>query len=100
MLEAYWESIPIGRENAISYPALCAKWGMNERKVRQVLHDLSRWDNEDNYILIRSSSCKGFYRTDNMQEIARYRKECTSRAKRTFAPLGKIRRVMKESEEA
>ena len=96
-MEQFWLDIPIGRENAITYPELCVLWGCSERKVRQILHDLSYMDNNDKYVLIRSSRGKGFYKTDNVQEIERYRIECTNRAKRTFAPLRKIRRVLKEA---
>lgn len=94
--EKYWSDIPIGKENAITYPELCAKWGMSERAVRATLHDLSYLDNEDKYILIRSSFGKGFYKTDDIAEIEKYKRECTNRARRTFAPLRKIRRVLKE----
>lgn len=98
-LSYYWNCIPIGKENAITYPQLCRLWGCNERKVRYILHELSYIDNGDKLILIRSSHGKGFYKTDNVSEIEAYKKECTSRAKRTFAPLRKIRRVLKELEE-
>lgn len=90
----YYNSIPIGRENAITYPELCVLWGKSERQVRQILHDLSYIDNDDNYILIRSSHGKGFYKTDDVREIERYKKECINRAKRTFAPIRKINRVL------
>lgn len=94
MLDYYYNSIPIGRENAITYPELCLLWGKSERQVRQILHDLSYIDNDDNYILIRSSHGKGFYKTDNVNDIERYKKECINRAKHTFAPLRKINRVL------
>lgn len=96
-MEYYWECIPVGKENAIPYPELCELWGCSERTVRHILHDLSYFDNGDNYILIRSSQGKGFYKTDNLAEIDRYRQECTNRARKTFAPLKKIRRVMRDS---
>lgn len=94
----YWACLPIGRENAITYPELCAKWNCTERKVRYILHELSYFDNGDRFILIRSSHGKGFYKTDNVIEISRYKKECINRARHTFAPLKKIRRVMRECE--
>lgn len=97
-MELYWNDIPAGRENAITYPELCEKWKCTPRKVRYILHELSYWDNGDNMILIRSSHGKGFYKTDDVADIERYKRECTNRARRTFAPLRKIRRVMKELE--
>lgn len=94
-MENYWQSIPVGRENAWSYGMLCAVWRMSERQVRAVLHELSQYDNGDNLILIRSSNKAGFYRTDNPDEIAAYRAETLSRGRKTLAPLRKIDRVLK-----
>ena len=96
-LETYWNNIPNGKENAASYLELCYKWSCSSRKVRSILHELSLYDNGDNLILIRSSSGKGFYKTDNADEIRAYRRECLNRGKRTFAPLRKIDRVLSVS---
>lgn len=93
-LEQYWACIPVGKENAITYPQLEMRWGMNERSVRAMLAELSRFDNGDNYILIRSSAGRGFYLTDDPADIAAYKRECRSRAIKTFAPLKKINRVL------
>lgn len=97
-LGMYWNDIPVSSENAISYAELMLKWNVSDRRVRSILHQLSYYDNGDKYILIRSSRKKGFYKTDNMAEIERYKKECTNRARHTFAPLRKIRRVIKEAQ--
>lgn len=94
-LESYWQSIPVGRENAWGYKTICAVWRMSERRVRAVLHELSCYDNGDDFILIRSSNKAGFYRTDHPGEIAAYRSETLSRGRKTFAPLRKIDRVLK-----
>ena len=93
-LARFWNDIPIGKEFAISYLELCSLWNLSERAVRSRLHELSYFDNGDSFILIRSSNGRGFYRTDDISEIERYKRECTSRAKKTFAPLRKIRRVL------
>ncbi len=94
-LETYWESIPIGKDNAISYAELECMWQMREREVRKTLAELSGFDNGDNYILIRSSRRAGFYRSDDPQEIVDYKRECRSRALNTFVPLKKINRVLR-----
>lgn len=93
--ELYWNEIPIGRENAIEYSDLMGMWGKNERAVRQILHNLSLYDNGDNYILVRSASGKGFYRTDNEKTIKAYKEECLNKGKSVFAPVKKINRVLK-----
>lgn len=95
--EFYWNSIPIGKENAIDYPTLALEWGRNERTVRRILHDLSCFDNGDNYILVRSASKKGFYRTDDSATIRAYRKECLNKGKSIFAPIKKIDRIIKSN---
>lgn len=94
MKRDYWEDIPIGRANAVSYCELMERWGMTRRMVRATLHELSRLDNGDGYILIRSSGHKGFYRTSDRDEIEAYRRETLNRARRTFAPFAKIDRVL------
>lgn len=78
-LSRCWEDIPIGKGNAATYADLMKWWGLPERSVRYVLHELSTIDTGDNYILIRSASGKGFYRTDDITEIKRYKAEIMSR---------------------
>lgn len=94
MLAEYWDDLPTGRENAASYSDLCELWGMEKRKVRETLHALSLYDSGDNYILIRSCRGKGFYKTDDIEEITAYKKECVNKAKSNFAPLKKINRIL------
>ena len=93
-LELYWAEIPIGKENAWSYGMLCAAWQKDKRTCREILHQLSRYDNGDDLILIRSSSGAGFYRTSDPEEIKAYRAECLNRGRNTLAPLKKIDRVL------
>ena len=66
--------------------------------MRDILYNLSRGDNGDNYVLIRSSKGKGFYKTDDLDEIAAYKKECENRGRNCFAPLTKINRILKGSD--
>lgn len=99
MLNEYWEALPIGKENAASYKDLCEQWSMSERKARSILHALSLYDSGDNFILIRSSSGKGFFRTDDLETIKAYKKECTKKAKSNFAPLKKINRILAGAED-
>ena len=94
-LQNYWADIPVGIENAIDYPTLMAKWHKDRRNTRAILHDLSLYDNGDNYVLIRSSKSKGFYKTDDPQTLAEFRVECLNKGKSTFAPVRKINRVLR-----
>ena len=98
-MDKYWHDIPTGKENAIAYPVLCSLWGCSERKARERLHELSHFDNGDNYILIRSSNGKGFYKTDNEEEIKAYKRECLNKGRSIFAPIKKINRVLNANTE-
>lgn len=93
-LQEYWESIPIGKKNRVTYAELCDMWGMSKRMVRLVLNRLASMDNGDAYVLIRSSSSRGFWRSADRDEISRYRREPLSRAKSYLRQLDKINRVL------
>lgn len=93
-LAVYWDEIPTGKENALTYRDLCIAWGKNERAVRMLLHELSRFDSGDDFILIRSSATKGFYKTDDIEIIAAYKQECLNKGRNVFAPVKKINRVL------
>ena len=95
----YWEDIPVGKENAITYETLCAMWNCDARTARARLHELSLYDNGDNYVLIRSGKCKGFYKTDDESEIQAYKRECLNKGKSIFAPVKKINRVLNANAE-
>lgn len=95
----YWNDIPIGRDNAITYPELCALWGVSARAVRSILHELSAVDNGDNFVLIRTSKAKGFYKTDDEDEIEAYRRECLAKGRSIFAPVRKCNRILKSNKE-
>lgn len=93
-LELYWNEIPVGKENAVTYPELMHIWSKNERQVRAILHELSIFDNGDDYILIRSANSNGFYKTDDIKTINAFKHECLQKGKSIFAPVKKINRVL------
>ena len=95
----YWDDIPVGKANAVTYDDLRYMWNCDSRKARAILHELSSYDNGDNYILIRSSSGKGFYKTDDEAEIQAYKKECLNKGRSVFAPIRKINRVLNANKE-
>ena len=97
-LEMYWRAIPIGRENALTYTDLRIRWNCTERRARSILHDLSLYDSGDDFILIRSSKNKGFYRTDDKAEMEAYKRECLAKGRSIFAPIKKINRVLDEND--
>lgn len=93
-LQMYWDSLPIGKENAISYAELQERWNCCNRTAREILAQLSMFEDKSNFILIRSSRHKGFYKTDNIKEIEAFRKECLNRGRACFAPIHRINKVL------
>lgn len=98
-LEAYWHDIPTTRAEAVTYPILKMWWGTNEREVRRILHELSSFDNGDDYVLIRSGKSRGFYKTDDAETIKAYKTECLNKGRSVFAPIKKINRILKANTE-
>ena len=91
----YYESIPIGRENAVSRAELARRWGMSEDKVRHKIAELRAEDNGDDYIIFSSSdkNSRGYFRTDDPSERRAFMAETKGRAINTFKPLKKAQRI-------
>ena len=92
-----YEDIPIGRDNAITRAELAKQWGVSDRLARHMIAKLRAEDNGDGYIIVAFSSRKGYYRTNNAAEILHFKREMGKRARNTFAPMKKVRRVLRES---
>lgn len=91
------EDIPVGAENAITRAALCSKWGVCDRDVREIIARLRAEDNGDKYVIVSHSNGRGYYRTDNPEQIRHFYRETMNRARNTFLPLKKVRRLLKEA---
>lgn len=100
-LYRYWDDIPTDETGtpAVDYSTLCYLWRVDRRGARAILAELSAFDNGDGYILIRSSHAAGFYKTQNREKIAAYRREVYARAMNTLKPLKKIKRVLQRNEQ-
>ena len=90
----YYNDIPIGKDHAVTKEKLSIRWHMDERSVRKIIQELRIADFGDNYVIISSSSGRGYYRSSDKAEIERFRKEIINRARNTFLPLKKINRVL------
>ena len=97
--ELYWNDIPTVKEKAVTYEELMMWWNEDKREVRKILQALSSFDNGDNYVLIRSSKSKGFYKTDDKEVIEKYKKECLNKGLSVLAPIKKINRIFAENTE-
>lgn len=90
----HYESIPIGKENAISKYELSKLWGVDQRYVRTIIQRLRQHDNGDDYVIISTAHAAGYYRSNNRNEIAMFKRETTKRGKNTFRPLRKVNRIL------
>lgn len=96
----YWYDIPNDEMRIVfDYNDLCRLWHCDRRTVRGILAELSAFDSGDDYILIRSSHNKGFFKTRNRAKIEAYRREVYARAMNTLKPLKKIKRVLNRNEQ-
>ena len=93
-----YEDIPIGAENAVSREELARLWKCSDRMVRRFIADLRAEDNGDGFNIVSHSAKKGYYRTDDLKTIRWFLNEQSKRARNTFKPLKKARRVLKERE--
>lgn len=93
--EEYYNSIPIGRENAISRASLAKMWNMSQDSVRHMIAILRADDNGDDFIIYSSSNPNhpGYYRTDDPVERRNFMRETKFRAINTFKPLKKAQRI-------
>lgn len=60
--------IPFGQANAITRQELCRLTGLPDRAIRRQIQALR----ESGEIIINNQDGKGYYRTDDPQEIVRY----------------------------
>lgn len=102
-LEEYARKIPIGRDNAVSRAELSARWGVPDRTVREIIHDIreahnGEWDSTPKAIrdfAVLSASRElpgGYWRSDDPDEIARYNREVESRAQEVLRTWQKVPR--------
>ena len=73
-MEKYYNDIPVGKQNAVTKEVLTVKWGMTERGVRKVIQELRLADFGDDYIIISLSTGKGYYKSNDLEEIKAYKK--------------------------
>lgn len=90
----YYESIPIGKENAISREELCELCGKSARSVRRTIENLRSKDNGDDFVIVSTAHRAGYFRSSNRDEIRSFKGEVTRRGKHTFRPLRKANRIL------
>jgi DNA gyrase/topoisomerase IV subunit A len=81
------EHIPIGRENAITRDQLSRLTGLNDRKLRKEIARLRCDDDETNIVIVSTSDGRGYYRTDNIDEIEHFIREMVHRISSIVAAI-------------
>lgn len=77
------ETIPVGRENAVTRSRLCELTGASDREVRRQISQLRSEKSEDDMVIVSVSRNRGYYRTDNPEEIAHFIAEMRKRIRAT-----------------
>lgn len=90
------KDIPIGRENAISRANLAKLWNCSDRTARERIATL-RCSADERYFIVSYSNggVSGYYRTNDPIEIQHFLNEMEKRARNTFRPLRRARRLLK-----
>lgn len=89
-----YNDLPIGKKNAITKIELQCKWGMSERMVRKTISDLRAMDLDDDFVIVSLSTGKGYFKTNDIDEIRAFKKEVTNRGRHTFTPLRKVNKIL------
>lgn len=85
--------IPFGRSNAISTASLCAMLGVSERKLREHIEQARRLGE----IIINHQDGRGYFRTDDINEIERQYRKDTRFAMSLLKRRRAMRRLLKDA---
>ena len=91
-------SIPKGRSNAITTAALCARFKVSPASLKRGINRLRNTDDGDDFIIL--STRDGYFKSDDLEEIAAYVKECRAQILTLFSMMRKARRILRGSASA
>ena len=86
-------AIPYGRDNAISRSMLAITMGTSDRRVRDLIEAARR----EGLIIINAQDGRGYYQTNDLDEIARQYRQDTARAMSILKRRKTMRRLLKEA---
>lgn len=81
------EHIPVGRENAVTRRQLCEATGLNDREVRKQISQLRSVDDGTDMVIVSLSNGRGYYRTNNPDEIRHFIAEMRKRNRMVFRTI-------------
>ena len=93
------EDIPIGAENAISRKTLAAIWNLSDRETRRIVADLRTIDDGTDYVIVSVSRGKGYYRTQDIDQIKHFINEMTKLIRNTFRAIKTAKRILRRLEQ-
>ena len=90
------EDIPIGREHAVSKEELAAMWKCSTREARRFIAEC-RADaaKTGDYCILSTSTGGGYWRSNDVVEIAAFIRETERRARNTFLSLKTARAFLR-----
>lgn len=91
--QATLDAVPFGRKNAIARKALCAKLGLPDRKVREHIEQARR----AGHIIINEQTGRGYFRSDDLDDIEIQYRQDTSRAMSILARRKALRLALKDA---
>ena len=83
--------IPFGKENAVKRDYLCAVTGLKDRKVRDLIEHQRRLGE----VIINRQDGNGYYRSDEIEDIARQYRQNDSRAMSILVQQKHLRKKLK-----
>lgn len=86
-------AIPEGKENAVSRTELCASVGYSDRMTRRIISQLR----EEGYIIINDQNGRGYYLTNDLDEIEKQYKQDTARALSILKRRKTMRKMLKDA---
>ena len=78
------ETIPIGHSSAISRRGLCSITGLCDREVRRQISALRAEKDPEGMVIVSVSTGNGYYRTNDIDEIAHFVNEMRHRNRATY----------------
>lgn len=81
------ETIPVGRENAVTRRQLCELTGLNDREVRRQISQLRTVDDGTDMVIVSLSNGRGYYRSSNPDEIRHFINEMRKRNRMVFRTI-------------
>lgn len=91
--------IPFGRENAVTREYLSKITGIGERKIRCFIKLANQELSKEGKAIISSSREKGYWMTDNIDEMESYLREADHRIRTQRENDSPIRRIVSTSKD-